>query len=170
MLFYRLLQQAVVTPPVTYADVVSKKTDERESDIIARRQTSGSQILCEAVPGLIVYRLYGPLIFANARYVVARIRSLVGQADGGLRCFVLDAQAISDIDVTAAQRFSELHHELTEAGIELVIADSPRPFREQLERIGLSTAVGSEHFFVSVKKAVEAFEERQSRTPGTMPG
>ena len=29
MLFYRLLQQAVVTPPVTYADVVSKKTDER---------------------------------------------------------------------------------------------------------------------------------------------
>ena len=35
MLFYRLLQQAVVTPPVTYADVVSKKTDERESDIIA---------------------------------------------------------------------------------------------------------------------------------------
>ena len=26
---------AVVTPPVTYADVVSKKTDERESDIIA---------------------------------------------------------------------------------------------------------------------------------------
>jgi len=35
MLFYRLLQQAVVTPPVTYADVVSKKTDERESYIIA---------------------------------------------------------------------------------------------------------------------------------------
>ena len=30
-----VLQQAVVTPPVTYADVVSKKTDERESDIIA---------------------------------------------------------------------------------------------------------------------------------------
>jgi len=25
----------VVTPPVTYADVVSKKTDERESYIIA---------------------------------------------------------------------------------------------------------------------------------------
>ena len=123
----------------------------------------------EAVPGLIVYRLYGPLIFANARYVVARIRSLVEQADGGLRCFVLDAQAISDIDVTAAQRFSELHHELTEEGIELVIADSPRPFREQLERVGLSSALGREHFFVSVKKAVEAFEERQAGVPGTMP-
>ena len=72
--------------------------------------------------------------------------------------------------MTAAQRFSELHHELTEEGIELVIADSPRPFREQLERVGLSTALGREHFFVSVKKAVEAFEERQAGVPGTMLG
>ena len=35
MLFYRLLQQAVVTPPVTYGDVVSKNTGERQSDTIA---------------------------------------------------------------------------------------------------------------------------------------
>lgn len=35
MVFYRLLPQAVVTPPVTYADVMSKKTDERESYTIA---------------------------------------------------------------------------------------------------------------------------------------
>ena len=35
MLFYRLLQQAVVTPPVTYADVVNKNTGDRQSDTIA---------------------------------------------------------------------------------------------------------------------------------------
>ena len=35
MLFYRLLQQAVVTPPVTYGDVVSKNTGERQSDTIS---------------------------------------------------------------------------------------------------------------------------------------
>ena len=35
MLFYRLLQQAVVTPPVTYGDVVSKNTGESQSDTIA---------------------------------------------------------------------------------------------------------------------------------------
>ena len=34
MLFYRLLQQAVVTPPVTYADVVNKNTGDRQSDTI----------------------------------------------------------------------------------------------------------------------------------------
>ena len=35
MLFYRLLQQAVVTPPVTYGDVVSKNTGDRQSATIA---------------------------------------------------------------------------------------------------------------------------------------
>ncbi len=35
MLFYRLLQQAVVTPPVAYGDVVSKNTGGSQSDTIA---------------------------------------------------------------------------------------------------------------------------------------
>ena len=35
MLFYRLLQPAAVTPPVTYRDVVSKNTGDRQSDTIA---------------------------------------------------------------------------------------------------------------------------------------
>ncbi len=119
----------------------------------------------ESVPGLIVYRLYAPLIFANARYVMARIRELVDQSVG-LECLVIDAQAISDLDVTAAQRFTELYQELTELGVELKIADSPRPFREQLTKVGLSSKVGSEHFYVSVKKAVESFERRKALDAG----
>lgn len=35
MLFYRLLQQAVVTPPVTYSDVVGYKTADVQSGTIA---------------------------------------------------------------------------------------------------------------------------------------
>ena len=119
----------------------------------------------QSVPGLIVYRLYAPLIFANARYVTARIRELVDQASG-LECLVIDAQAISDLDVTAAQRLTELYQELTELGIEIKIADSPRPFREQLTKVGLSSKVGSEHFYVSVKKAVESFERRKAIDAG----
>ena len=123
----------------------------------------------ETVPGLIVYRLYAPLIFANARYVMARIRELVDQSVG-LECLVIDAQAISDLDVTAAQRFTELYQELTELGVELKIADSPRPFREQLIKVGLSAKVGSEHFYVSVKKAVESFERRKALDAGEISG
>lgn len=115
----------------------------------------------QGVRGVIVYRLYAPLIFANARYVVERIRTLVDAAGPELEWLIIDAQAITDMDVTAAQRFAELNRELKERGVEIKIADAPRPFREELAKVGLSSTLGSQQFFVSVKKAVEAFEQRQ---------
>ena len=114
----------------------------------------------ENVPGVIVYRLYAPLLFANAHYVVERIRKLVGEAGIELEWLIIDAQAITDMDVTAAQRFAELHREMLEQGVQIKIADAPRPFREELAKVGLSEALGSQQFFVSVKKAIEAFEQR----------
>lgn len=122
----------------------------------------------ETVPGLIVYRLYAPLIFANARYVVARLREIVDQAGPELEWLVIDAQAISDVDVTAAQRFATLHRELQEHGVQIKLADAPRPFREQLRKVGLSGTLGSEHFYVSVKKAVEAYEQGRAAHAGKM--
>ena len=115
----------------------------------------------ENVPGVIVYRLYAPLLFANAHYVVERIRKLVGEAGVELEWLIIDAQAITDMDVTAAQRFAELHREMLEQGVQIKIADAPRPFREELDKVGLSEALGSQQFFVSVKKAIEAFEQRK---------
>jgi SulP family sulfate permease len=114
----------------------------------------------ESVPGLLVYRLYAPLNFANARHVVARIRSLVDEADPPVKWLVIDAQAIHDMDVTAAQRFAELHGELAAEGVDVKIADAPRPFLEELARVGLSEEIGGQDFFVSVKKAVEAYDQR----------
>ena len=114
----------------------------------------------DTVPGLLVYRLYAPLIFANARHVVTRIRELVAAADPPVKWLVIDAQAIHDMDVTAAQRFAELDRELAENGIELKIADAPRPLLEQLARVGLSEEMGRRDFFVSVKKALEAFHQQ----------
>ena len=139
----------------------------RPRDAVLRRlSTDGKFHDClededaETVAGVIVYRLYAPLIFANARYVVGRIRQLVDEADSNLEWLVIDAQAIPDMDVTAAQRFAELHRELLDQGVEIKIADAPRPFREELAKVGLSDALGRLQFFVSVKKAVEAFEQR----------
>ncbi|HET6720115.1 MAG TPA: SulP family inorganic anion transporter, partial [Rhodocyclaceae bacterium] len=112
----------------------------------------------ETVSGLIVYRLYAPMIFANARYVITRLRELVANAEPGLKWIIIDAQAITDMDITAAQRFAELHRELAAAGIEIKVADAPRPFREELGRVGLTDQLGQQQFFVSVKKAVEAYQ------------
>jgi MFS superfamily sulfate permease-like transporter len=63
------------------------------------------------------------------------------------------------MDVTAAQRFAELHRELAEEGVDVKIADAPRPFLEELAKVGLSEEIGRQDFFVSVKKAAEAFDQ-----------
>jgi SulP family sulfate permease len=140
----------------------------RPRDAVLRRLTSDGKFhdcldddVATTVPGVIVYRLYAPLIFANARYVVSRIQELVDAAGPELAWVIIDAQAITDMDVTAAQRFAQLHKELLSLGVEVKIADAPRPFREELGKVGLSDELGSQQFFVSVKKAVEAFEQRK---------
>ncbi|MBF0126426.1 MAG: SulP family inorganic anion transporter [Magnetococcales bacterium] len=112
----------------------------------------------ETVPGLLVYRLYAPLIFANARYVLNRLRALVAMSDPPIQWIVIDAQAITDMDITAAQRFAEWYREMQAAGIDIKIADAPRPFLVQLKKVGISENIGSHQFFISVKKAVEEYE------------
>ncbi len=112
----------------------------------------------EAIPGLLIYRLYGPLIFANARFVMDRLQSLVEDADPPLKWIIIDAQAITDLDITAAQRFADLHRKLEDSGIDVKIADATRPFMQQLEKVGLSAALGTKEFYISVKKAVAAYE------------
>lgn len=111
----------------------------------------------ETVPGLLVYRLYAPLIFANARHVVERLRELADAADPPLKWLVIDAQAITEIDLTAAERLASLIEELAQAGIAIKIADAPRPFREEMNRVGLTDQLGPQQFYVSVKTAVEAY-------------
>jgi SulP family sulfate permease len=145
----------------------------RPGDAILRRLVSDGKFHdcreddeAESVPGLLVYRLYAPLNFANARHVMTRIRTLVDEADPPVRWLIIDAQAIHDMDVTAAQRFAELHRELAEEGVDVKIADAPRPFREELAKVGLSEEIGRRDFFVSVRKAVDAFEQYcAGRTP-----
>ena len=139
--------------------------------VLRRRRIDGKFHDCrddeegvETVPGLLVYRLYAPLMFANARHVMNRIRTLVDAADSPVRWLVIDAQAIHDMDVTAAQRFAELHRELADEGVDVKIADAPRPFLEELAKVGLSEEIGKMDFFVSVGKAAEAFERQHGDT------
>ncbi|WP_291995384.1 SulP family inorganic anion transporter [Candidatus Accumulibacter sp. ACC003] len=137
----------------------------RPGDAVLRRLRSDGKFHdcldddeAESVPGLLVYRLYAPLIFANARHVVNRIRSLVEQAEPPVKWLVIDAQAIHDMDITSAQRFVELHRELIARGVDVKIADAPRPFREELAKVGLSEEIGGTDFYVSVKRAAEAYD------------
>jgi sulfate permease, SulP family len=110
------------------------------------------------IPGLIAYRFYAPLLFPNASHFVERVRKIIAESHPAPpRWFLLDAQAITDIDVTAVEVLHALNQELRRQGIELKIAHANPPLRALLERTGLASEIGSDSFFSSVHECVDAF-------------
>lgn len=108
-------------------------------------------------PGLIVYRFDAPLVFANAAYFTERLEMLVANAGAGLKCVILDAEAISDFDSTAAEALENLDAELERLGVELWVARANGPLRQLLTVTGLTKRLGTEHIFPAVRAAVVAY-------------
>ena len=119
----------------------------------------------QSIPGLLIYRFYAPLLFSNASHFAGRARQLVLESKSPVIWFLLDAQAITDIDVTAAEMLHALHAELQQKGIELKIAHANRPLRSILERTGLATELKADNFYGSVHECVTAFQARSGGPP-----
>ena len=117
----------------------------------------------QTIPGLIVYRYYAPLLFSNSGHFVERVRHLIATSSVPVQWFLLDAQAITDIDVTAADALNSLINELRQRGITLKIAHANRPLREMLGKIGFAQTIGQESFFNSVHECVDGFEKTQNK-------
>jgi SulP family sulfate permease len=111
-------------------------------------------------PGLIVYRFDAPLVFANAAYFTERLEVLIANAGPGLKCVILDAEPISDFDSTAAEALETLDADLERVGADLWIARANAPLRELLTSTGLTTRLGAEHIYPSVRAAVEAYHQQ----------
>jgi SulP family sulfate permease len=111
-------------------------------------------------PGLIVYGFNAPLFFANAPYLLDQVRDLISTADPPVKCLLLDAEAIPDIDTTAADTLKELHQELQENGTLLAIARANKPLRETMRLTGLENLIGVNNFYPSVRNGVEACQDR----------
>jgi len=124
----------------------------------------GDSSATETVPGLIAYRFYAPLFFANAQHFVERVRGLVDTSPDRVRWLLVDVQAVTEIDVTAAETLARLAEELEARGVALKLARANRPLREMLLKVGVSEDLLEATLFRSVHEAIEAFR-RQTPSP-----
>ena len=123
----------------------------------------GENLSGETVPGLIAYRFYAPLLFPNADHFIRHIRELIAQSPHPVRWLLIDAQAITDIDVTAVESLRDLIKELNQKGVQFKIARANRPLRDILERSGVTGDFGTDPFFSSVHKGIATFLALQER-------
>ena len=125
----------------------------------------------KAIPGVVVYRFSGILFFANCGAFRSQAEELIESYPDPLHGFVLDASAISEVDLAACEVLSELHEDLRDRGIRLVIANLLSNVQDRLVR-GWEVA-GTEKglFSASVGAAVRDLRARplgaqETREPG----
>lgn len=124
----------------------------------------------ETLPGLVVFRYDGPLCFANANDFRQRA---IRAATGGrvpTAWFLLNAEAIVELDVTAADALAALVDDLEARGITFAMARVKQDLRAQLERGGLLARIGGERLFPTLPVALEAFEARADAAARPAPG
>ena len=76
----------------------------------------------ETVPGLLLYRFSGNLVFFNIDYFCERVRAAIRRAATPVVWVIVDLSPVSFVDATAVQRFDELREELTAQGVTLALA------------------------------------------------
>jgi SulP family sulfate permease len=111
----------------------------------------------EDVPGLVVYRFYGPLFFANVGYFIERLQGFIDDPEQPVRRVVIDARAIPSVDYTAREKLRPFFRKLKKQGIELAIARAHLPLRELDLESGIEPIFAEEETFVRVSDAVRDF-------------
>jgi SulP family sulfate permease len=122
----------------------------------------GDDEAVQTIPGLIVYRFYGPLVFANVRFFIERLEHFIARETHPVQQVIVDARAIPEIDVTAAEQLRTFVRRLRERGISLVVAKAHLPLREVAIRLGLGDALSEVNYFPKLSEAVAAYERQKA--------
>ncbi|MEH6592338.1 MAG: SulP family inorganic anion transporter [Halioglobus sp.] len=142
-------------------------------DVVRRASKPGTWVLQEAADGshftavetdaaadtreLILYRFGAPLYFANAGLFLEEIEKLVTQSKGPVSWFVLDAEAMTDMDTTGADSFHEVIKLLADHGITFAISRPNLPLSRLLAHYGLTQYIEQERIYPTNRHAAAAY-------------
>jgi sulfate permease, SulP family len=117
-------------------------------------------------PGLVVYRFGAPLFYANAGFFAEEIRAILDSTPG-VRWLVVDAEAMTDLDYSAARVVCDIQRELARAGVMLAFARVSPYLKADFERHHVTDCVPPEVLFPRLRDALDGFAK--SRENATTP-
>jgi sulfate permease, SulP family len=113
------------------------------------------------VPGLLIYRFAGPLFFFNAAYFANRVQEVIDSAKEPVNYFLINAEAMVDMDYNAAELLEDLQSSLKRQGINMGMCDVKGYFRKVLMTTHLPGRVGFT-IFPSVAVAVPELSKHKA--------
>lgn len=120
-------------------------------------------------PGLVIFRYDAPLCFANAEDFRRRVLTALEAETSPVRWLLINAEAIVDLDSTAAAMLLQLEQELAGRRIVLALARVKQELLALLERAGLVERIGPTHLFPTLPTAIAAFEAQQTAAGAAPP-
>jgi high affinity sulfate transporter 1 len=110
----------------------------------------------QPLPGLVMYRFDGPLLFFNSDHFRERVRAVVTAAPKPVRHVLVDAETMPYVDVTGAAVLDQVRADLESAGLALALVGAKSPVRGMLGRTGLLARLGPGRVFPTLEAAVAA--------------
>jgi sulfate permease, SulP family len=112
------------------------------------------------IPGLVIYRYDAPLCFANAEDFKARALRAIELETTPVEWFVLNTEAIAEIDITAMDMLEELYDELAARGITFALARIKQDLYAQLKRSPLFQKISEERIYLTLHTMMLGFQAR----------
>jgi MFS superfamily sulfate permease-like transporter len=109
-------------------------------------------------PGLVLYRFGAELFYANAGRFLEEVERVVQPMPSAVKWVVVDAEAMTHMDYTAARIVKRLKENLDKAGVELGFARVPWDLRSDFDRHHVTEVIGPPWIFSRLHDAIAAFE------------
>lgn len=119
-----------------------------------RRHPEGRQ-----VPGLVLFRWDEQLFFANGEVFREQAVRAILNAPPPVRRLIVVSDAITDVDVTAADALVNLHNELQKLGVELRFAGMKGTVKDRLRHYGTLDTLGHDIFSTTAGFAVNQYRQ-----------
>ena len=113
----------------------------------------------EEIPGMLIWRQYGPFVFLNARVLSEELRAVVRKRDD-IKLVIIDATTSAGMDTTAADALIEVRQELAAIDIDFWVVN-PRQVGWKMAVARLADAkLEIPRVFDSLAEAVSTFQSR----------
>lgn len=122
-----------------------------------------------SVRGLVVFRYDSPLFFANAENFLEQAEQAVNEEKEPVEWFLLNAEANTEIDLTAVDMLEELRVRLEQRGITFALARVKQDLYRSLEPTGFINRVGESNVFATLPTAVREYVKRYQQVHGHLP-
>lgn len=118
----------------------------------------GIDAQADTIPGLVAYRFYGPLMFANVGHFMQRIQKFIDAEETPVREVLIDASAMPTVDFTALEKLGPFFERLRAREIRIVLAEARHPLGDSTLAARYESLIPDRDLYESVEEARAYFE------------